>query len=688
MKATGLTFAIVSIGLTIAIVLNETIYIIENTPFFGVHAGYILAASVGFSGCAVAVVPLLLDRPRRAAPVAGGVVLFGAFILRDWATVSEMFVSPGQFSHWLAAAMPGRLLPSAALLQIVVGIACLELGLDRLHGSRDLRIALILFVPIALTAEALVMLVAGLDASNLTLLTMAASLVFLAGAMGAYGLRHDAALAAAPRLWLPVVLAVAIASTDLLATHSSAARWGYVLVVACGLLLPHRVFVRVLTTVSVGLALFGLVASQRSESASVASLLDAALAIGAIVLAGVLVDRQWQARQAHREMTERFAAIQQMTATTCFELDLASMAFVPSPAFDSLHGRTAPVRNDWRSFVAAYIPVEQQAALAASLAAAHHGRATDAVAYSFQRPDGERGDALLRWVPTRDTHGVIVSLTGIVHDVTLQRKSERGSAELRAKLDDALKLETLGLLAGGVAHDLSNTLVPLGILAPLVLETITDPTDRHSMDLIIESATRARELARAMLASTREEPTALERVRLDELVRDLLALLRARFPAGITIVDALAPVPAIEGNVCQLYQIVLNLTVNAAQAIGPRGGTITIGTAAEPSGDARARSVRLFVCDDGAGIRPEIIDHIFEPFASSKDGNEASGIGLAIVRRIVQTHSGVISVQSNLGQGARFDLLFPVARPVSGPPSPNLSHPSPASEAPWRSAST
>lgn len=683
MKSIGLASAVMSLALAMSIVLIETLQGVANETLFQAYAGSDAFTAAGFSGCALAVLMLLLDHDRSAALFAGLVVISGTVVICDLTGISAALLGPNSAQLSLGSAMPRHIVLGAVVLQVVFGAGCLLLGLVRRRGSQDSRIASWLFLAIALSAEALVMLSAGLADSHRAFVVVGAGMLLLAAAVIVQGGRRDPVPLDHPQLWVPIVLALAIATADLVATRTDAVRWAYLLVVACGLLFPQRAFVRVFTAISIALIVFGSVASQR-ELASVGGLVDAGLAICVILIAGVLVDRQCKARHVHRETIERLAAIQRMTATACFELDLESMTFAPSAAFEALHGRTSCARDDWRSFVAMHIPPDQQRALSATLAAARDGHATDTLAYSFQRLDGEPGDAQLHWVPTRDDHGMIVSLTGIVQDVTAQRQCERGRAELRSRLCEAQKLEMLGLLAGGVAHDLGNTLVPVTLLAPLLLDSITDPTDRQSVELIIEAAHRARTLARTMLACTREDAAALERVRLDRLVRDSLPLLRARVPAGVTIVDALAPVPAIEGNLCQLYQVLLNLTVNAAQAIGTHGGTVTIGIAAEPPGASRPRLVRLFVEDDGEGIAPETLDRIFEPFFSTKAGDDASGIGLAIVRCIVQTHSGVISAKSTPGGGARFDLLFPVAAPAL-----SLSLlPTPASEALWQSAST
>lgn len=678
-QSIGLACCGLLLALTIFGIFHSILYPVDIFDDIGRFSALERCILFGFAASAGAVAMLLLDRPRSAALFAGLVLSLSAATLGYGRLLPLLVAGRTAFPLWAESGVAGRLVPIVALAQLLFGAGCLALGLGRSWIARDVRLGLVLLLAVVAAAGALdVAIAAGPTGGHGARAIMALSLTLLAAAMVAHGRRLEPVLLGRPGPWGIVVLTLVIAACDLAATRTATVRWAYVAIVLCGLLFRERVFVRVFAVLAVGLTLFGLAAGPRGEIA------DASLAIGAMLLAAFLVDRTLRLRQEQRDIADQTVAIEQMTGTARFELDLASMTLTASPAFDALHGLAPQPRQDWRSFVAAHIPPQHQMALAASLAAARRGETAETLAYSFLRGDGETGDARLRWVPIHDDRGASVRLTGIVQDVTHQYRCERGSVELRARLNQAQKLETLGLLAGGVAHDLSNTLVPVTILAPLVLESITDSTDRQSVALIIESAQRARELARDMLAYTREEPVAVERIRLDELIRDHLPLLRARVPAEIAIVDALAPVPLIAGNIRQLYQVLLNLTVNAAQAIGPRGGTITIGTIAEPARDDGDRcAVRLFVADDGAGIDPATLDHIFEPFFSTKQGDEASGIGLAIVRRIVQTHGGTISVKSAPGRGTRFDLVFPVVAAARG-----RTLPSPASEVLWQSAST
>jgi signal transduction histidine kinase len=214
------------------------------------------------------------------------------------------------------------------------------------------------------------------------------------------------------------------------------------------------------------------------------------------------------------------------------------------------------------------------------------------------------------------------------------------------------------MLAGGIAHDLNNTLVPITTLTPLLIERAT-PYDAEILQIVMNAARRAKELVREMLVFSRKGQTAHEAIRLDRLVRDSLPIIRAGIPASITIVDKLGDVPEITGSKGQIYQTILNLATNAAHAIGDRAGTITIGATCETGRAMQPAEIRLYVEDDGAGMDSETSARIFEPFFSTKDARQGTGLGLSIVSGIMKSHGGSIAVRSAPGRGTRFDLLFP-----------------------------
>lgn len=226
-------------------------------------------------------------------------------------------------------------------------------------------------------------------------------------------------------------------------------------------------------------------------------------------------------------------------------------------------------------------------------------------------------------------------------------------------------LEMLGLMTVGIAHDLNNTLLPITMLAPLLLAETATAGERASLKAIISAAQRARQLVREMSQLRTPHSSLFERLQLDAVVQESLLIIRPSIAATIVIETALDAATEISGSTSQLYQVLLNLIRNAAEAIGDRGGTIRVATAIEQARDAARRFVRLTVMDNGGGIDVDAVERIFDPFFTTKGSarTHGAGIGLTTVAAIVQRHGGSITLQNMPGRGARFDVVFPILQP-------------------------
>lgn len=246
---------------------------------------------------------------------------------------------------------------------------------------------------------------------------------------------------------------------------------------------------------------------------------------------------------------------------------------------------------------------------------------------------------------------------------------EREVAERKAQ-----KMESLGVLAGGIAHDFNNLLVGIMGQASLALFKMDaeDPAREH-VEKAVQSAKRASELTRQMLAYSGRGHFDLQSVDVNGLIREKEGLLAAAIPEEVQLEVRLADdLPAIEADAGQLQQMVVDLVLNAAEAIGERPGRVLLTTSVQEisGGDtiytqyteqplAPGRYVSLSVEDDGPGISRKAISRIFDPFFTTKE--EGRGLSLAAVLGIVRGHKGGLAVTSKPGEGARFEVLFPVA---------------------------
>ncbi|MFO0584776.1 MAG: ATP-binding protein [Anaeromyxobacter sp.] len=260
----------------------------------------------------------------------------------------------------------------------------------------------------------------------------------------------------------------------------------------------------------------------------------------------------------------------------------------------------------------------------------------------------------------------VLALPGILRREVDARTAElREAHEAQRRAEEAhrqsQKLEAVGLLAGGVAHDFNNLLVGILSYSELLREEAKPGTlEEEAATTISKAATRAAELTRQLLAFARMGPRREETVDLHLVVREVVTLLSRTLDKSIRVEARLHAQPStVRGDPGQLQQVILNLAVNARDAM-PSGGTLAL----ETSVDAAARSLVLEVSDTGVGIPPEHLERIFDPFFTTKSEGKGTGLGLSTVYGILKVHGGGVKVESTPGVGTRFRVRLPLA---SGP---------------------
>lgn len=300
---------------------------------------------------------------------------------------------------------------------------------------------------------------------------------------------------------------------------------------------------------------------------------------------------------------------------------------------------------------------------------ARQGITPPPIEYRITRPDGE--ERLLRREATLIREGgQVVGIVGTVQDVTDLRAAQREKDLLQEELQHAQRLDALGTLASGIAHDLNNTLVPVLALSEAIAKSLSvDDPRRPLIDLIAKAGERGRELVGQVLAFTRRENLDNRIVELSEFLPVTMRLIRAGLPSSIEIIERIEPVPPILGDTGQLHQVILNLFANAAQAIESETGQIEISVTEVTDIDidmpvkTADSYILISVSDSGSGMDEDILARVFEPFFTTKRVGTGTGLGLSVVHGIVAAHGGEIRVSSRPGQGSRFDVYLPVLSP-------------------------
>jgi PAS domain S-box-containing protein len=292
-------------------------------------------------------------------------------------------------------------------------------------------------------------------------------------------------------------------------------------------------------------------------------------------------------------------------------------------------------------------------------------------AFSTAHPGGAVSWFDVSLTPLTGDGGQVSRVLVITRDVTAARKAEEDLRQIA-------KLESLGVMAGGIAHDFNNLLTGILGNASLLVDSVPED-DRSLAEDILLAAERAADLTRQMLAFAGKGRFQISRIDLSMLVREILRLVRPAIGRNVEISLKLEERCIVEGDSGQLQQVIMNLLINAGEAMEGRAGLIVVRTGtliadrtyiaqAVGAGDAaEGEYVFLEVSDNGKGMDEKTKSKIFDPFFTTKFTGR--GLGLAAVSGIVRGHSGMLHVYSEVGHGTTFRVLFPRADGVQAPPA-------------------
>ena len=257
----------------------------------------------------------------------------------------------------------------------------------------------------------------------------------------------------------------------------------------------------------------------------------------------------------------------------------------------------------------------------------------------------------------------------MVRDISDYKQAEKEKQKLQLQLKQVQKMEAICTLAGGIAHDFNNILTAIiGYVELAIFKRKEKSEGTDYLDGIFKAASRAKDLVQQILAFSRQTEQVLKPVSVKLATREALKLLRASLPSSIEIKQNLQSNSLVMGDPTQLHQIMMNLFTNAAHAMQKTGGTIDVEITDIELDEPTARSMNLkpknylkvIVRDAGCGMPPKIKDRTFDPFFTTKELGAGTGMGLSVVHGIVESFDGKILVDSEPGQGTRFQIFLPV----------------------------
>jgi two-component system, cell cycle sensor histidine kinase and response regulator CckA len=382
--------------------------------------------------------------------------------------------------------------------------------------------------------------------------------------------------------------------------------------------------------------------------------------------------KRLEAEHALRESEERFRQLAENITESVFWMSdpkALEMLYV-SPAYERIWGRScASLYANFMEWIEAIHPEDRHRIETSFFDRALLGNYDEE--YRITRPDGS-----IRWIrdrgfPITDRAGVPYRVVGIAEDITNRKLTA-------AALRRTERLESLGTLTSGIAHDLNNVLTPImGIVQLLPLKLVNiDPSIQRLLQILQDSTRRGADLVKQILSFTRGVESKPTDTQVSDLLLELHKIIHQVFPKNIELAIDLPPdLWTIVADTTMLHQVFMNLCVNARDAM-PDGGMLSISAAnlaiTHSHSQAADRNyapidldprigncVVVTVADTGTGIAPEILDRIFDPFFTTKDIGKGTGLGLSTVMGIIKSHRGSIDVDSAVGTGTQFKVYLP-----------------------------
>ena len=411
--------------------------------------------------------------------------------------------------------------------------------------------------------------------------------------------------------------------------------------------------------------------SKAHVDTSVTLITDAAgNPIGFRGIARVITDRK-QAEKDLRESEEKYRQLVNYAPAGIYEVDFTKGKLVS--VNDVMSEYTGYSKDELLNMSAPdFLTRESQKQMQDRIARLMKGeRIYGSAEYKARTKDGREFWMLVNARYFYDKYGKLQSAMVVAHDITDRKRAQEEKERLEDRLQQAQKMEAIGTLAGGIAHDFNNILsVIIGYTELILMNGNVEAEVKQNLKEIFNASKHARDMVKQILAFSRQSKQERKPIQVAHIVKEAIKMLRASLPTTILIQQQIEKdTGIIEADPTQIHQVLMNLCTNAAHAMNGEDGVLKISLsnvqldhkALEMAPDLQPGSyLKLSVSDTGHGIAPDAYEKIFDPYFTTKKKEEGTGLGLAVVQGIVKSHNGAVTVESQVGKGATFDVYLPV----------------------------
>jgi two-component system cell cycle sensor histidine kinase/response regulator CckA len=374
--------------------------------------------------------------------------------------------------------------------------------------------------------------------------------------------------------------------------------------------------------------------------------------------------KRQQAEEALRKSEERFQFAVRATNDVIWDWDLQTNSFWRNESFNNVFDyRPEEIEPGVESWITRLHPEDKERILSGLHALGEKDGDVWSDEYRFRRGDGNYAHVFDRGYVIRDAAGKPVRMIGAMMDMTERKRLEEQF--LRAQ-----RMESIGALAGGIAHDLNNVLAPILVVSDILHNELNSKEHREMLELVKTNARRGADMVKQILSFARGVSGGHTILHVEPLLTDMEKLLRGTFPCSIQIRSQFdKDLRPVKGDATQLHQVLMNLCVNARDAM-PSGGSLVIeaanivlenkSTPMQPK-PVSGPYIILTVADTGQGIPANLLGKIYEPFFTTKGIGKGTGLGLSTALGIIKTHNGFVEVFSHVGKGTTFRVCLPAS---------------------------